>query len=311
MSDSKPENEEVQASAATLLPKARNAAFREGRFDASDGTQIYWNAVGEGEPLILCDGIGCDQYAWKYVVPYFEREHTLIRWNYRGHGKSSTPTDMNRLRMEDVRTDLHQLIDASGVSKPILMGHSMGVQVVLDYAAHHVNAARGLVLMCGAPGRPLATFHDSDRGDKMFPYLLRLVQRYPQQVRKLWRFMLQGNLPYEVAIRGEVNGDFLLRGDFMPYFQHLRERMDPLVLFTMLGSLNSHDVSDFLPHVDVPTLIVAGERDTFTPAWLSERMHAQIPASELLFLPGGSHTAPIEFPEIVNFRVEKFFRERF
>jgi pimeloyl-ACP methyl ester carboxylesterase len=308
----KRDNGSVQRTAvATRLPRAKDTGFREGRFQAADGTEIVWNATGDGQPLVLCDGIGCDQYAWKYLVPHFQDQYTLIRWNYRGHGKSATPKDMTRLRMEDVRQDLHQLIDHIDLGKPIMVGHSMGVQVVLDYAAHRAGGTAGLVLMCGAPGRPLTTFHDSDRGDKIFPHLLRIVQRFPKQVRALWRLMLTGSLPYEVAIRGEVNGDFLLREDFMPYFTHLRERMDPVVFFTMLGSLNSHDVSDYLPQVDVPTLIIAGERDTFTPAWLSERMHAQIPESELLFLPGGSHTAPIEFPQIVNARVARFLSERF
>jgi pimeloyl-ACP methyl ester carboxylesterase len=140
---------------------------------------------------------------------------------------------------------------------------------------------------------------------------MRVANAYPSLVRLMWKTALTGTLAYEIAVRTEVNGDFLLREDFLPYFAHLRERIDPLVFLTMLGSLNAHDVSPRLNEVGVPTLIVAGERDTFTPAWLSERMHAQIPGAELLLLPGGSHTAPIEFPELVNMRVERFLRERF
>ncbi len=298
------DNQNVQA-------PAPNAAYRSGRFAAVDGTDIAWNAVGTGPALILCDGIGCDQYAWKYLVPYFQDRHTVVRWNYRGHGRSGTPRDLSRLRMEDVRLDLHHLIDHLALDNVRLIGHSMGVQVVLDYYLHYLERVSGLVLMCGSPGRPLTTFHDTDHGDKIFPYLLRLVRRYPNLSRSVWRLMLRGSLAYEIAVRGEVNGDFLLREDFMPYFEHLRERIDPLVFLTMLGGVNRHDVTPRLPDVSVPTLIVAGERDTFTPAWLSERMHAQIPGSELLFLPGGSHTAPIEFPELVNLRLEKFFRDRF
>ena len=72
---------------------------------------------------------------------------------------------------------------------------------------------------------------------------------------------------------------------------------EPRLLATTLGSL---------PHVDVPTLIVAGTDDTFTPYWLSEEMHARIPGSELLTVPGGTHVAPIEHPELITLRLEKF-----
>lgn len=270
---------------------------------------IYYNVTGSGPALILCDGIGCDQYAWKYLVPYFQERHTIVRWNYRGHGKSATPADHSRLRMSDVRHDLHGLIRHLGLKDATLIGHSMGVQVVLDYYVHHKEQVKGLVTVCGSYGTPLKTFHDASVADKVFPYLLGAMKKFPRGARALWKTILKGSLAYEIAIRTEVNGAFLLREDFMPYFEHLRA-IDPLVFFGMLGELNSHDVYEHLQEIDVPTLIVAGEKDTFTPSWLSQKMHERIPGSDFLFISGGSHTAPIEFPELLNLRIEKFLRER-
>ena len=56
---------------------------------------------------------------------------------------------------------------------------------------------------------------------------------------------------------------------------------------------------------------MAGELDTFTPLWLSEKMHRLIPDSELLVLRAGSHTGPIEHPDLVNFRLEAWLNENF
>jgi pimeloyl-ACP methyl ester carboxylesterase len=53
-------------------------------------------------------------------------------------------------------------------------------------------------------------------------------------------------------------------------------------------------------------LIVAGDRDGFTPARCSEHMHAAIPGSDLLMIEGGTHTAPLEFPDLVNARLGAF-----
>ncbi len=238
-----------------------------------------------------------------------QENYTLIRWNYRGHGKSSTPSDLRALRMSDVRNDLHALVGHLNIEQATFIGHSMGVQVVLDYYVHHREKVAGLVTVCGSYGTPLKTFHDASVADKIFPYLLGAAKAFPKGLQTVWGLALKGSLAYEIAVRTEVNGDFLLKEDFMPYFEHLRV-MDPMVFFTMLNELNSHDVYEHLHEIEVPTLVVAAERDTFTPAWLSKKMCERIPKAELLFITGGSHSAPIEFPELLNLRIEKFLRER-
>ena len=82
--------------------------------------------------------------------------------------------------------------------------------------------------------------------------------------------------------------------------------MDPRLFLGMLRHASEHTAFDFLPKVDVPTLIVAGTEDTFTPYWLSEEMHDRIPGAEMLTVPGGTHAAPIEQPELITLRLEKF-----
>jgi pimeloyl-ACP methyl ester carboxylesterase len=278
-------------------------------FTAFDGTEIAYNVTGTGPAMVLCDGIGCNQYAWKYLAPYFSSRYTIYRWNYRGHGKSGIPQDRRFLSMDDIRRDMHQLITTENLSDIVLVGHSMGVQVIMDYALQHGDRIKALVPLNGAYGTPLKTFHGHDVADKVFPYLNAVVQRFPKAIGKVWKTILATPLPYEIAVRGEVNGDFIAREDFMPYFADLGD-MDPTVFFGMLGHLNAHDLAGRIHTITKPTLIVAGERDTFTPAWLSFKMQQLIPQSELLLIPGGSHSSPIEFPELINLRVEKFLNER-
>jgi pimeloyl-ACP methyl ester carboxylesterase len=85
--------------------------------------------------------------------------------------------------------------------------------------------------------------------------------------------------------------------------------MDPVVFVRTLESAAHHSAWDHLPHVDVPTLIIAGEHDKFTPAWLSRRMAAHIPDAEFMMVPQGTHAAPLEHRELVELRVERFLRE--
>jgi pimeloyl-ACP methyl ester carboxylesterase len=107
----------------------------------------------------------------------------------------------------------------------------------------------------------------------------------------------------------ELNRDLMDKNDLVPYFNHLAH-MDPVVFVRTLDSMASHTAWDHLPHVDVPTLVIGGERDKFTPAWLSRKMAEHIPGAELMLLPRGSHTAPLEHRDLVELRVERFLRER-
>jgi pimeloyl-ACP methyl ester carboxylesterase len=74
----------------------------------------------------------------------------------------------------------------------------------------------------------------------------------------------------------------------------------------MLRAAGDHTAEDWLGEVDVPVLIVAGEKDTFTPASLSEHMAERIPNAELLMVTGGSHVTPIEQPQLVLARIREF-----
>ncbi len=101
----------------------------------------------------------------------------------------------------------------------------------------------------------------------------------------------------------------LQRDDFWPYLEHL-SKMDPVMFVRTLDSLKDHSAWDHLPHIDVPVLVVGGEIDRFTPVWLSERMANHIPGSDYLFVPGGSHTAPLERATLVNDRIQHFLNTR-
>src|SRR5207253_438622 len=187
---------------------------------------------------------------------------------------------------------------AAGQKRAVFLGHSMGVQVALEYHRRHPEDVEALVLMCGSHGLPLDTFHDSTVLKRVFPALLAAAERWPDAMKAFWKLLVPSEFAYQVATHLEVNGKLVRRPDFEPYFRHLAS-MDVRVFLGMLKEASEHSAWDHLPDIDVPTLIVAGTQDTFTPYWLSEEMHQRIPGSDLLTVPGGTHVAPIEQPELI------------
>ena len=278
------------------------SSFAEGE----DGTRIFWSAVGSGAPaLVCCDGIGCDGFAWKYLVRDFSHTHRIVRWHYRGHGRSGIPDDRSRVGFDDICGDLSAVLKASGTRQAVFFGHSMGVQVALEYHRRHPEHVQALVLICGSHGLPLDTFHDSKALKIILPSMIAAADRWPDATNLIWKFAAGGELAYQIATHLEVNGKLVHADDFKPYFRHLSS-MDPRLFLGMLKYASEHSAFDHLPDVKVPTLIVAGTDDTFTPYWLSEEMHDRIPDSEMLTVPGGTHVAPIEQPELLTLRLEKF-----
>lgn len=284
-------------------------AFREHHLSGHDGTPLFARDVGSGLPLALCDGIVCDGFIWRYLIRDFRDRCRLVHSHYRGHGRSSDPADLDAATLEDVCADLAAVLDALDVQSAVLVGHSMGVQVGLEFYRRHPERVRGLVLICGSYGRILHTFHSTDILRWVVPLLGSAVSRWPRELQRLWSMLPVGPVFDMARLLGEVNPALTRRDDLLPYLRHL-PRVSLRLFVTMLEDAGRRDAWDLLPLVEVPTLVVAGELDTFTPPYLAEAMARRIPGAEYLLVRGGSHVAPIEVPDLVDLRIEKFLLDR-
>ena len=73
-----------------------------------------------------------------------------------------------------------------------------------------------------------------------------------------------------------------------------------------LTLLGMHDASDLLPEIDLPTLILAGDRDILVPAFTADHMHRAIPGSRLVIVEGGTHYALMEYPQLFREELRSF-----
>ena len=277
---------------------------------ASDGTRLFVRSKGSGGVrAFLCDGVLCDGFIWKYVWDDIADVVAVTHWHYRGHGRSALPSDADRIDIAAHTDDLWKVRSLLGDPPAVLFGHSMGCQVVLEGYRSRPENVRGLVLMCGSFGNVTSTFHNGPILQMLLPKLVGLAEKNPELVRAVW-----SRIPPEMALRfalrmGEVDPERTRPEDFMPYLRHMTHVDFPMFL-RMVKAAGEHSAEDLLPLIRVPTLIVAGERDTFTPAHLAEAMQKAIPGAELLMLKGGSHVAPLEQHELVRERLLAFLKER-
>jgi pimeloyl-ACP methyl ester carboxylesterase len=284
-----------------------NELFAAGR----DGTRIYVRRrEGPSEvTAILSDGIACDGFIWKYLWDDLARTVSVAHWNYRGHGRSALPADPAAIELVEHAHDLDAVRRSLGDGPVVLVGHSMGCQVALEAFRLRPEKVRGIVLICGSSGRITHTFKGSNVMAQILPRFIERIDAYPEIARAIW-----SRVPPEIALQvalltGEVDRSAIVPEDLMPYMKHMVDIDLPMFL-RMLMSAGEHSAADLLPHIDVPTLVIAGEHDSFTPPRYAEEMAAALPHAELMMVPGGTHVVPLERKELVAARVEKFLHER-
>jgi pimeloyl-ACP methyl ester carboxylesterase len=229
--------------------------------------------------------------------------------HYRGHGRTSAPRDPTRVSIADLADDVACVLDDALVDQAVLIGHSMGVQVALETYRRHPTRVAGLVLVCGAPSHPLKTFRGSAALEDLLPTIQKWIHRVPSVINRLSRMVLPTRLAYEVASRLEIRRELVEPADFMPYLEGMA-RIDTRLFVAMLSAAGQHSADELLPSITAPTLVVAGGRDGFTPPERSRAMAEQIPSAELLEIPNGSHTSPIEHPHLVDWTIRDFLARR-
>lgn len=284
------------------------ALFTSGR----DGTRIHVR-VHEGPSAsavtaVLTDGIACDGFIWKYLWDDLARWMRVAHWNYRGHGRSGRPEDPASIELAEHAQDLDAVRRALGDGDVVLFGHSMGCQVLLEAYRLRPERVRGIVLICGASGRITHSFKGTNVLAQMLPRFIARVDAHPEIARAIW-----SRVPPEVALRvallaGEVDAA-IVPEDLLPYMTHMVDIDLPMFL-RMLHSAGEHTAADLLPQIKAPTLVIGGDRDSFTPPRFAEEMAAAIPGSELLMVAGGTHVVPLERKDLVAERIERFLRER-
>lgn len=275
---------------------------------AADGTRLAWRADGPRDatrgrhPLVLCNGIACDDAYWSRVLVPLAEKRTVVRWDYRGHGHSAVPDDPARATMAEVVEDLAAVLAASGAVEPVLVGHSFGVQVILEAVRQLPLRAAGLIAIAGAAGRPLPAAVGAS-----LPAIESFRRTFPEVADRCWRALWTGR---RVVGVGRLTGgladatpDDVLAG----YVEHVRG-LDLATLSEMFRAMQGHDASDVADHLDVPLLVVAGTRDGLARLAAMRELALRAPDGELVVVPGAAHTLPVEAPQAVLNALVPFLR---
>ncbi len=107
------------------------------KIKTSDGTSLYYEEVGTGTPVVFVHEFAGDYRTWEPQLRAFARSHRCITYSQRGYPPSDVPSDAARYGQDIARADVIAVMDALGIKKAHVVGHSMGAYTALHVGIRH------------------------------------------------------------------------------------------------------------------------------------------------------------------------------
>jgi non-heme chloroperoxidase len=281
---------------------------QHGYVKSFDGTKLFYSVEGKGKPLVFCYGLVCSSLHWTYQIERFSQNYQVIWVDYRGHQNSDVPKDLSTLTLENVGRDLGVVLDELNVKDAVFLGHSMGVNVVLEFFRQQPERVRAMVLANGTAKSPLETLFRHNGFQALFSFLKKAHEKSPELVNLVWKLQKGNPLALSMVTLGGFNPYLTSQADIQIYVDQVAE-MDPEVFIRLFSNYDNYNATSWLHQVNVPTLILAGEQDKITPIEQQELLHQLIPGSKMERIRHGSHCPQMDLPELVNSKIERFLAE--
>ena len=269
---------EVTASKSKeALGPARAIPQQEVHFcTASDGVRIAYAMAGQGPPLVkAANWLNHLEYDWQSPIwsNLFRKlagQHRLIRYDERGNGLSDR--DVGDISFDAFVHDLECVVEAVGLNRFALLGISQGCAVSIVYAIRHPERVSHLVLLGGfAHGR---------------------AKRDPEDFKTRLSLVRQGWGRENPAFRQFFTSTFVPDGtpEQMQWLNDLqRITTSPENAVRIMQATSNVDVTDMLPRVTVPTLVLHCRNDAAIPFDEGRTLAAGIPGARFVALESRNH----------------------
>jgi pimeloyl-ACP methyl ester carboxylesterase len=257
----------------------------------SNGTKIYYQLRGKGEPLVLLMGFGADGNVWEKHVAEYEKHFTCILIDNRGVGLSDQPKGPYTTKM--MAKDTAVVMDHAGITNARVAGISMGGAIAQQLAINYKDKVRSLVLVSTWSKFNHYTTTAYENLKK-----LRVTSK-PDDFMELLQLWIFAPPYYEHHLRDLKEGQAGAATNPRPQTRDGFEGQ--------LDACIGHDTVSRLAAIQVPTLITVADMDIFTPPAFSKLLHKGIKNSTYVSFPNVGHVHHWEDLERFNKVTTEFF----
>ncbi|HXY36127.1 MAG TPA: alpha/beta hydrolase [Planctomycetaceae bacterium] len=261
-------------------------------FAPVNGTRIYYEVAGKGEPLVLIHGGNLDSRMWDDQFANYAKRYRVVRYDVRGFGGSIRPADQAYSNADD----LAGLLDYLEMPKAHLVGLSLGGLIALDFAV--TRPTRVLSMVLAGPGLSGYEKSDPDGEEAWWVRVQAARDEGAEKVVEMWLkdpymapAMENPTLAERLRYLARENAHYWLQNPILqrpprpPAAQKLRE-------------------------IKVPTLVILGERDLPRSVEISARLLRDINGTKKVVIPGAGHMVNMERPGGFDRAVMEFLSEK-
>jgi 3-oxoadipate enol-lactonase len=247
--------------------------------------QLYYEEYGQGLPVVLIHGFPLDHSIWNPLVPLLKDHARLILPDLRGFGKSPASESTPVFTMRMLADDILNLLDQLKIEQAVLVGHSMGGYVSLNFAHSYPHRLLGLGLV--------STQAAADTPER-------------RQARMI--------MAEEIGRRGlkhptePMLGKLTTQADLVDPLRQLVLGQPPKsVIAAQKGMAERPDASEWLSAIQVPAAVIAGSQDAFIHTEVTREMVRLLGWSWLVEIAGTGHLPMMEAPKAVANALRQLF----
>ena len=242
-----------------------------------DGQRLHYEESGEGKPLILMHGWGCDHTTVRSVAAAAAASHRVYNIDMPGFGLSPEPTSV--WGVTDYSRLIERFMAELGIERPVLAGHSFGGRVAIMLASGK-QSFDSIVLIDAAGIKPRRSIN----------YYLKV---YSFKTTKAVMKLFMGKTAYEKRLetmrRKRGSSDYA---------------NSSAVMRAVMSKVVNEDLTPLLSEIKAPTLLIWGENDTATPISDAKKMERLIPDAGLVSFAGCGHYSfldnPVQFKAVLQ-----------
>jgi pimeloyl-ACP methyl ester carboxylesterase len=250
-------------------------------------------AGGDGVPLLIANAVGVNTAAWRRVLTGVVGDRPALTWDHRGL-LASGPPRTERIDPGAHAEDAIAVLDHYGVNEVVVASWSNGTRIGLEIAHRYPERVNAIAFVCGAYGYSVSRILRLELVS-LLPLAAGVAKQFPGPISAALRAF---------ASRREVAG--LIRQSGM-----VAATSDTRALVEMLKGLAACDTRRLLATFEAiagdaapelgrsltcPALVVAADRDQFTPLALMEEMARIVPQAKLVVYEKATHYLPLEHP---------------
>lgn len=232
--------------------------------------------------ILVLHGWGSSIKSWEQLLNKIDTAlYTVYFLELPGFGKSKEP---NRgWHVEDYLTFVKKFVDTLKIKPDYLLVHSFGARIATKWLSQDTNAFKKAIYVGAAGIKPKLTF---------FQKFSKNVSPYFSKLSKLKGFSKTYKLCQKLLYKLLGSGDYLnVKG----------------VMKSTFVNVIDEDLTNLLPKIKIPILLIWGEKDSYTPLWMGNLMQQKMQNADLLVIPDGKHGLHLQNPDLIIENIYQFF----